>query len=226
MFFDKEHAQSYDERFARMAPIKEALHFMTDSMLSSLKDNARILIIGAGTGAELAYLAERHPNWRFVAVEPSEPMFRQLQARCNALHLSGRCTLFHGFLDALQEDGLFDGACALLVSHFLVDKEERRRFFQAISKRLKPEAPFVTADLSADLSTPEGESLLERWFDMMAEAEVPNEKIAQLKAAFEKDVSVLAPEDLEVLIRSAGFGQPLQILQTLLIRAWITIRIL
>ena len=72
--FDEEHAARYDERFARLAPMRDALHFIAAMALHDLPAEARVICVGAGTGAELLALAARFPSWRFMAVDPSAPM--------------------------------------------------------------------------------------------------------------------------------------------------------
>ncbi len=225
VFFNEEHAQQYDTRYVKMAPIRELLHFVTDASLAGLPEEARVLIVGAGTGLELQYLAAKHPGWRFVAVEPSEPMLRQLQSRCCDAGLTERCTLFHGFIEELPAGELFDGATSLLVSQFLLKPKDRCSFFRGIAERLKLEAPLLIADLSADLKAPEGEAIVDRWFEAMSDSQVVPEQLEILRQGLLQYVSIIAPRRLEALIESAGFGAPLQLAQALLIRAWVTIRI-
>lgn len=74
ILFDGERASGYDDRYARLAPFKEALHLNTRLVLSKLPSQARVLIVGAGTGAELLYLAQSAPDWHFTVVEPSRAL--------------------------------------------------------------------------------------------------------------------------------------------------------
>ncbi|WP_232288441.1 class I SAM-dependent methyltransferase [Anaeromyxobacter sp. K] len=61
--------------------MRDALHLVTRLALGELPAQARILCVGAGTGAELLSLAAAFPGWRFTAVDPSEPMLRRCRAR-------------------------------------------------------------------------------------------------------------------------------------------------
>ena len=72
--FGPEHAAAYDQRFAKLAPMHDALHLLISAIFADLPAEARILCVGAGTGHELIYLAEKFPRWRFAVVEPSAPM--------------------------------------------------------------------------------------------------------------------------------------------------------
>ena len=58
--FDKQ-ASSYDQQWSKMA-IKDALHLLTGPVLSELPPKAKILCVGAGTGAEILYLAQKFPE--------------------------------------------------------------------------------------------------------------------------------------------------------------------
>lgn len=81
--FDQQ-APGYDKQWARMAPIREGLHFLLKSVFADLPADARILCVGVGTGAELTYLARTFPRWKFTAVDPSGAMLdlcRQRQVR-------------------------------------------------------------------------------------------------------------------------------------------------
>ena len=58
--FDQQ-AASYDERWARTAPIRNALHFLLEAVFAPLPAEARVLCIGAGTGEEILHLAQCRP---------------------------------------------------------------------------------------------------------------------------------------------------------------------
>src|SRR5690606_8062855 len=72
--FNADRAEAYDTQFVAMRPIKDAVHLLVQAQFASLPDEARILMAGAGTGAEARYLAPRFPGWRFTLIDPSAPM--------------------------------------------------------------------------------------------------------------------------------------------------------
>lgn len=220
--FDEAHAASYDERFARFAPMRDALHLVTRIALGELPADARILCAGAGTGAELLHLAAAFPGWRFTAVDPSEPMLRRCRARAEAAGVSGRCRFHEGTVDGLPADErAFDGATALLVSQFLVDPGARRGFFRAIADRLRPGAPLMMADLAAP--APSG-GLLELWEQAWRHAGVPAEQAARMREAYGKLVAVLPPEEVAAIVTAGGFDAPLRCFQSILIHGWLARR--
>ncbi len=125
--FDQQ-ATSYDERWARTAPIREALHFLLEAVFADLPADARILCVGAGTGEEIAYLARRFPRWSFTAVEPSGAMLEVCRNKAIEGGYAERCQFHEGFLQSLPEQDAFDAATCFLVSQFILEPGPVRSF--------------------------------------------------------------------------------------------------
>ncbi|HSJ01451.1 MAG TPA: class I SAM-dependent methyltransferase, partial [Verrucomicrobium sp.] len=183
-FFDQAHASEYDKRFAKLAPIKDALHLLISAVFSDLPDDARILCVGAGTGSELIYLAQKFPNWQFTAVEPSAPMLDVCRRRAEECGIVSRCVFHEGYLESLPPSEAFDAATSLLVSHFILAPEARSEFFRAIAGRLRPGGYLASADLASDLASDAYKSLLEVWLRMMKAADIPDDKIENLRVSY------------------------------------------
>jgi tRNA (cmo5U34)-methyltransferase len=218
--FDEACASGYDQKWSRIAPLREALHLLIGSILWELRAEARILCVGVGTGPELIYLAERFPGWRFVAVEPSAPMLEVCRRKAEDGGISARCEFHEGYLETLPMGESFDAATSLLVSQFLLDREARTEFFRGIADRLRPGGILVNADLSADTSAAAYHELLDVWFRMMRAGELTPEAIEKMRSAYDRDVAVLPPEEVGGIISAGGFDAPVPFLQTGLIRAW------
>lgn len=218
--FDQERASSYDERFAKLAPLRDALHLLIHLVLSELPADARILCIGVGTGLELISLAQTFPQWHFTAVEPAAPMLDICRKRAEDYGIVSRCTFHEGYLDSLPASPSFDAATCLLVSHFFMQQDERRNFFSQIASRLCSNGYLISADLVSDMSTSTYQSLLEVWLRMLKSAEVPDEDVKKMGASYGRDVAVLPPLEVESIIASSGFDTPVLFFQTLLIHAW------
>ncbi|ABC81804.1 class I SAM-dependent methyltransferase [Anaeromyxobacter dehalogenans] len=220
--FDESHAASYDAQFAALAPFRDALHLVTRIALDALPADARILCAGAGTGAELLYLAAAFPGWRFTAVDTSEPMLRRCRARAEAAGVADRCQFHVGTVGDLPgAAGDHDGATALLVSQFLVDRAARQAFFRAIANRLRPGAPLVVADLAAP-SLSGGLAAL--WGRAWLHAGVPAEQVARMPETFAEQVAVLPPDEVAALVAAGGFDAPLRCFQSVLIHGWVARR--
>ena len=218
--FDKERAASYDKRMAKLAPLRDALHLLIRMILSELPADARVLCVGVGTGSELIDLAQAFPQWQFTAVEPATAMLDICRRRVEESGITSRCTFHEGYLDSLPASDPFDAATCLVVSHFFMQKEERREFFNQIALRLRPQGYLISSDIVSDMSTAAYQSLLEVWLRKMKSPEVTDEHNENLRAAYGRDVAVLPPREVESIIASGGFDAPVLFFQTLLIHAW------
>ncbi|EDM75767.1 Methyltransferase type 11 [Plesiocystis pacifica SIR-1] len=221
--FDEGHAARYDDQFRELTPLRDALHLVTQLALTRLPAEARVLSVGAGTGAELLALAPAFPGWRFTAVDTSAPMLARCRERVEAAGFGDRCSFHHGPLQSLPEAGAepFDGATMILVSQFLVDRERRRQLFADIASRLRPGAPLVVADLCADALDGELADLWKQAWRLSGASEAQLEQMTQM---FGARLSVLPPRELEDLIASANFDAPTRCFQTLFIHGWVARR--
>lgn len=218
--FDKQRASTYDERAAKLAPLRDTLHLLTRVILSELPANARILCVGVGTGLELIYLAQEFPQWQFTAVEPASAMLEICRQKAEEHGITARCTWHDGYLDSLPASAPFDAATCLLVSHFLMQPEERRKFFSQIASRLRHQGYLVSADLASDMSTSDYQSLREIWTRMLKYAEYPDEEVEKFLASHGRDAAVLPHKEVSSIIASSGFDLPVLFFQTLFIHAW------
>ncbi|HYP85651.1 class I SAM-dependent methyltransferase [Variovorax sp.] len=218
--FDQQ-AESYDGQWARLAPLREAVHLLASAVFAQLPEDSRVLCVGAGTGAEMIDLARRFPGWRFMAVEPSAGMLQVCRRQAEAQGIADRCEFHGGYVDSLPTScGPFDAATSLLVSQFLLQREERCAYFRAIGARLRPGGLLLSSDLAGDTRSPEFRSLLEVWFRLMSSAEVTPEAVERMRAAYARDVAILPPAEVAALIAASGFELPVQFAQTGMIHAW------
>lgn len=217
--FDQQ-APGYDKQWARTAPIRECLHFLLESLLADMPAEARILCVGAGTGAEISYLARTFPQWKFTAVDPSGAMLEVCRRRAEAEGYASRCRFLEGYVDALSIDDLHDGATCFLVSQFILAPDARSEFFRAIADRLRPGGILASSDLASDVGSSAYDALLRAWFTMMTQSEIQPEAVERMRAAYARDVAILPSAQIASIIESAGFEPPVQFFQAGLIHAW------
>lgn len=217
--FDQQ-AATYDDQWSKLAPVRDTVHLLIEALFTELPQRARILCVGAGTGAEILYLAARFPDWQFTAVEPSGRMLDVCRRRAEAAGIARRCVFHHGYLESLDPSSEFDAATALLVSQFILKRHERIAFFRAIADRLWPGGYLVSSDLTADLSQEADRHLAEVWFRVMRGADVSPEDIERMRAAYQRDVAVRPKEEVESIIAAGGFEPPTHLFQSGLIHAW------
>jgi tRNA (cmo5U34)-methyltransferase len=222
--FDQQ-ASSYDERWAKTAPIREALHFLLEAVFAELPANARILNIGVGTGEEMSYLAKQFPQWTFVAVDPSGAMLDVCRTKAEKDGYISRCSFHEGYLESLPSQDTFDAATCFLVSQFILEQEARTDFFRTIAVRLRPGGILASSDLASDVGSSEYDALLNMWLNMMLAAGIPASGLEQMRAAYAKDVAILPPAQVASIIKSGGFDEPVRFYQSGLIHAWFSKRL-
>lgn len=141
-FTDRSAVASYATETPRKVPGLADLHRMTTLLLGEQAPGAaQLLVVGAGGGLELAALATARPDWRFTAVDPSPAMLDL--AREAARAFAGRVQWVEGTVDQAPA-GPFDGACCLLVLHFL-PRGERLRSLREVHRRLRAGARLAVA---------------------------------------------------------------------------------
>lgn len=202
-FSDPEAVARYLDGPRRFVPGLADLHRMTGILLAERAPaDARVLVVGAGGGLELKALAEAHPDWSFVGVDPSGPMLT-LAARTLG-PLAARVELVQGYIEDAPP-GPFDAATCLLTLHFL-EPVERRRTASDIRRRMKPGGPFV----AAHGSFPQGDGERARWLSRYAafamSSGVDPQQANAARTAVETSVSMLAPDQDRAILGEAGFS--------------------
>lgn len=222
--FDRQ-AASYDQQFIKLAPIRDGLHLVVGAVFTDLPADARVLCVGAGTGAEIIYLARRFPGYRFTAVEPSTSMLEMCRRRAQEEGIAARCAFHKGYVDSLPPSEPFDAATSFLVSQFILEAEGRSDFFRGIAERLRPGGYLASADLASDIESEAYQSLLEVWLRMMTDGDVPLEMVERIRGMYGRDVAVLSPERVGAIIASGGFQTPIPFFQAGLIHGWYSTRL-
>ena len=217
--FDQQ-APNYDMQWKKMAPINDGLYFFLEPIFEKLHAQARVLCVGAGTGKEIIFLAQKFPNWNFTIVEPANVMMQFCREAIERNGLTSRCFFHEGYLDSLKVKESHDAATCFNVSHFLLNEEERRSFFSEIASKLTPEGIMVSSDLASDTTSRNYQELLETWLTAMALSDLSDDNIRKMKAAYAKDVAILPPKQVASIIASGGFDFPVQFYQAGLIHAF------
>lgn len=139
---------AYDQHIRKLIPGYELIHLQIQAILKSrLAVDAKLLIVGCGTGYELSYLLDQFPSMTLVAIDPALEMLQQAQR-----NLSERADLSRVEFIYTDTQGLdaftnhFDAVLSILVSHFIAE-ERKTNFFNDIAKVLKPNGLCITFDL-------------------------------------------------------------------------------
>ncbi|RAI44600.1 class I SAM-dependent methyltransferase [Rhodoplanes roseus] len=202
-FEDPEKVARYMEGPTRFVPGYGDLHRMTGVLLAERAPrDATVLVLGAGGGLELKAMAEAHPAWRFVGVDPAAEMLRLAERTLGPL--AARVQLVQGYIDAAPE-GPFDAATCLLTLHFL-DADERRRTLGEIRRRLTPGAPFVAAHSSFPQNPAERPLWLSRYAAFAIAAGAEPELTENARKVVEAALMLFDPAQDEAILKAAGFS--------------------
>ncbi len=202
-FSDPEAVARYADGPRRFVPGLADLHRMTGILLAEhAPPTAKILVLGAGGGLELKALAEAHPRWTFVGVDPAEQMLHLAEHTLGPL--CTRVELVQGYIENAPP-GPFDAATCLLTFHFL-DAAERRRTASDVRRRLKPRAPFVAAHGSFPQGDDQRALWLSRYAAFAIASGVDPEQANKARAMVDTTVNMFSPEHDETILREAGFS--------------------
>ncbi|MGE0824025.1 MAG: class I SAM-dependent methyltransferase [Candidatus Binatia bacterium] len=204
--FDEERARRYDQTARQTLPGYEELHNMVSSLLGAeLGNDARILVVGAGTGMELLTLAGHHPQWRLTGVDPSAEMLALARERLQERGWTERVQLHVGHTRELSEGEHYDAATCLLVIHHLPDEIEQRELLLTIARRLKPGAPLVVVEMLGEPTSPQFQRLLTAWKLRQQTFGTPTEEIEERAQTLASVVSFPTEDSLCRLLSTAGF---------------------
>jgi tRNA (cmo5U34)-methyltransferase len=217
-FADPAAVARYAEGPPRAVPGYASMQRMAELLIAErAREDARVLVLGAGGGLELKAFAEAHHGWRFEGVDPSAAML-ELAARTLG-PLASRVRLTEGYVDDAP-DGPFDAASCLLTLHF-VPRAERTRIAAEVRRRLAPGAPFVVAHFSI----PQGDGERARWLSRYAAFVVASggepEKAEHARATIEAKLHILSPAEDEAVLRDAGFTDVALFFAGFTFRGWV-----
>jgi tRNA (cmo5U34)-methyltransferase len=222
--FDAIHAGNYEKKNRIALAGYEACHELAACMLAASLGSgkaARILVGGAGgTAQEFIGAARLEPGWRFVGVDPSEPMLVAARARLEQFGFSDRVEMYQGTIMDLPGNQRFDAAMLIGVLHHLPGDEAKASVLKAIADRLKPDAPLI---LASNYCTYASQPLMlaawgERW---RMHGDTPDEVKVKLAKLQEGTDPPHSEEAVFTLLAGAGFCQPLRFFSSLYWGAWI-----
>jgi tRNA (cmo5U34)-methyltransferase len=223
--FHAARAQRYDDTIRRVIPGYETLHAMAGLLLQQeVGEDARLLVVGCGTGAELAYLGTASPQWRFTACDPAEGMLEVARARVDAAGLGARVDLHACVADGLPDGPLFDAATCLLVLHFVPDDGSKLTLLKSIARRLTPGAPLVLADMYEDPRSPRYQRLVAAWARWQLAQGIDPVEVEKGLAHVRRDIHFVTETRLAALLAEAGFTPPERFFGAFLFGGYVTHR--
>lgn len=214
---------AYDEFIRLFCGAYEPLFTMAYAALrANADDDAKVLVVGAGTGMEICTFAPLSPGWRMMGVDPSSDMLAVARQKISGMQLQDNASLFQGYTHELPEDELYDAATCILVMHFLPDDGAKLRLLQSISQRLRSGATLVLVDGYGDPGSAEFKQTLNAWRAFPVAKGVDP---AVVEDGFNNTILRLIkfiPEPrIAALLDEAGFAEPSRFFTSFLYGGWI-----
>ena len=221
--FAAERAQAYDRRVREAIPGYEALHVLACTVIAEATGgHGKVLVAGAGTGAECVALAQACPTLSILGVDPSAEMLTVAERKVAEHGLVARVRLAPSTVGDLPAFEKYDAATLLLVLHFLRDDGAKARALADLAERLKPGAPLVLADLvGPDWNDPWQAQLRTCWRHLQMAAGIPEDDIVKGFAHVDRDIHPLTEERLGELLVEAGFEPPRPFFRALCFGGWL-----
>ncbi len=214
-----ERAVFYDRDVGKIIPGYGALHDTALHLLNFLlPPQARVLVVGAGTGNEAINYASHNPGWRITGLDIAEEMVKIAKHKVAKLWLQHRIKLVHGAVGDLFQES-FDAATSLLVMHF-IEIKDKNDFLNEIWLRLKPGARFILADITGDKNSDEFKTLLYAFESFQLEGRDKEEVRKRIKYIKEA-LPIITHEETIQLLENTGFRKIRLFSKSLLINGYI-----
>lgn len=209
--FEGKGSSDYDVRIKKLIPGYQLLHQLTASYLkTALKPNARILVVGAGTGSDILELSNIESSWSFTALDISSDMLDIAKNRFKEANIIERVDFHTGDVGGLNV-GDYDAAICLFVTHFIEGHDEKITLLSEINVKLKSDAFLLLADLmqsqSEDIRL--GQSTISQYLGLEIEA------AEVMLGRLETDFYPLSESELVVVAKLSGYDEPLRYFQAL-----------
>jgi tRNA (cmo5U34)-methyltransferase len=218
-------AADYDERIRKTFPFYETIHPAISATLRAvLAAESDLLIVAAGTGAEILELGKTNPGWRFLGVDPAQPMLDLAKKKIQVAGLADRVSFFKGYVDELPTGKLYDAATVAMVLHFVPDDGGKLKLLSGVATRLKPAAPLVLMDAYGDLGAPGSKLLLEGWKHQQNLAGMKWEDVESGMKERIKTIHFVSPSRIEQLLVEAGFHRIQGFFQNFMLGGWIAFK--
>lgn len=216
----------YDDSIRLFTAAYEQLFAMAYAYLrATVKDNADLLIVGAGTGMEICTFGEKSRRWNFTGVDPSAEMLAIAREKIAKREMEFRVKLFRGYVHDVPEVPVFDGATCILVMHFLPDDGAKLHLLKSIGQRLKRGAPLILVDAFGDSSTEAFARTVEAWKTFVKTKGVNPQFVEDgFSGQILKRLQFVPEDRIMSLLDEAGFERPHRFYTGFLYGGWMTIK--
>lgn len=183
----------------------DVLHELMLHVSRAYKKPERLLIVGAGGGQELLVLGKAYPDAHFTALDPSQVMLASAQSVVAAAHPALSVDYYNQYLSQLKPEVAYDLAACQLVLHYVPTLEQKLELLQQLAACLHEATPLF---ISAIMSPPEEGQFhqqMAHWQQSMSYYGVSDEHWEKFANSFGKSIYPVTSEQLQQLLRQAGF---------------------
>ncbi len=212
----------YDVAVRQSIPGYDAMLTMLTALFQLyLKDDAHLLVVGAGGGNEISALSQTRSTWQFTGVDPSEKMLAVAHSKVESLGIEDRVTLHKVVVQELPIHQ-YSAATSLLVMHFLPDDGTKLDYLRAIAARLQPGSPFVLVDAHGDKQSEVFKRLMDGWQKRAQMAGMESQRLNELANGMWQHVQCISEERTLELLAQAGFTKATRFYTGFIFAGWFT----
>ncbi len=222
--FDGDYGRIYDHIARTVIPGYEQLFPATLAVLRQrVGERARVLVVGCGTGQEVAAFAPREPGWTVTAVDPSPVMIEATRQVARDLSVLDRVTLVQGLVSDLDDTG-FDAATVINVMHFLADDGAKAGLMRDVAMRVRPGGSVVLFDLHGDPASESFRLLDGAWARYMELRGLVGEDKARFRKRLQDGIVYVPESRVLEICREAGLELTARYFGGLLYGGWLLTR--
>ena len=223
--FDGDYGRAYEDLAHRVIPGYRTLFPMVAALADpALPPGGRLLVVGAGTGIELATFRRARPDLHLTGLDPSAQMLEMARRRLAKDDAAppgpGSVELRLGLVRDLPVRPRFHAATIINVLHFLPDDGEKAALLKAVADRLRAGGLLVLFDLHGEPGAPEHERAMEAWRRYWRIMNLAEEEIPRFEERISTGIHFASAQRIADLAEQAGFGPPRRFFQGLLYGGW------
>jgi len=220
--FDGDYGREYEDLASTVIPGYKELFVATLALLQQrLPEEARVLIVGCGTGREIKVFAPGAPRWHFDAVDPAIEMIRWTDQLARSIGVEDRVTLHHAFTHELDLSYRFDGATIINVMHFMPDDGNKDRLIESVVERVRPGGSVMLFDLHGDQNQEYFQLFFDAWISYMDLRGYTGQKKERLLNRLAAGIAYVSEERVLEICARAGLKLIRRYWGGLLYTAWL-----
>ncbi len=220
--FDGDYGDDYKELACRVIPGYDELFIATLALLKErIGSDARLLIVGCGTGREIEVFSPAAEQWRFDCVDPSEAMIDDSRQVANRLGVSSRVTFHRTYTHELELNYQFDAATVINVMHFQRDDGSKDQLMQSVAERVKLGGTVILFDLHGNQTEPYFHLFYQAWKRYMDLRGYSGDKKERLLKRLDSGIAYVSHDRIIEICTNAGLRLIGSYWGGLLYNAWI-----